>query len=233
MKGGVGIGIDAVFGSADLGDIALAQEGRRRPRIRFYCGYPLLLDDGSCIGTLCLVDTRPRDFGGRGLALLSDMTSQMKDMPAIGRWAAVSDAVRLAYPDRGIEVLKDAASWLDFPSLNRQAQVCSLCQRSLAGLRQDGLIICPVCARIRNERDLPTEATFAEIIRALEAYAGEEKEALVAEGERQWRTNRLRVVDSAQCAACRDSGSAVSGRATLCFVCLAAGRIPTVSAQAP
>jgi len=43
------------------------------PRIRFYCGYPLFLDDGSCIGTLCLVDTRPRDFGGRGLALLSDM----------------------------------------------------------------------------------------------------------------------------------------------------------------
>jgi GAF domain-containing protein len=43
------------------------------PRIRFYCGYPLFLDDGSCIGTLCLIDTRPRDFGGRGLALLGDM----------------------------------------------------------------------------------------------------------------------------------------------------------------
>ena len=43
------------------------------PRVRFYCGYPLFLDDGSCVGTLCLLDNRPREFGGRGLALLGDL----------------------------------------------------------------------------------------------------------------------------------------------------------------
>ena len=30
------------------------------PHIRFYAGVPLILKDGSCIGTLCLVDSRPR-----------------------------------------------------------------------------------------------------------------------------------------------------------------------------
>jgi DNA-binding response OmpR family regulator len=43
------------------------------PRIRFYAGYPLILDDGSCIGTLCLLDTRPRTLEGPDLARLHDL----------------------------------------------------------------------------------------------------------------------------------------------------------------
>ena len=43
------------------------------PRIRFYAGYPLILDDGSCIGTLCLLDTRPRTLDGPDLERLHDL----------------------------------------------------------------------------------------------------------------------------------------------------------------
>ena len=43
------------------------------PRIRFYAGYPLMLDDGSCIGTLCLLDTRPRTLEGPDLERLHDL----------------------------------------------------------------------------------------------------------------------------------------------------------------
>jgi GAF domain-containing protein len=43
------------------------------PRIRFYAGYPLILDDGSCIGTLCLLDTRPRTLHGSDLERLRDL----------------------------------------------------------------------------------------------------------------------------------------------------------------
>jgi phosphoribosyl 1,2-cyclic phosphodiesterase/CheY-like chemotaxis protein len=43
------------------------------PRIRFYAGYPLILGDGSCIGTLCLLDTRPRTIDGPALARLHDL----------------------------------------------------------------------------------------------------------------------------------------------------------------
>ncbi len=43
------------------------------PRIRFYAGYPLILDNGSCIGTLCLLDTRPRTLVGTELQRLHDL----------------------------------------------------------------------------------------------------------------------------------------------------------------
>jgi len=43
------------------------------PRIRFYAGYPLILDDGCCIGTLCLLDIRPRTLEGPDLERLHDL----------------------------------------------------------------------------------------------------------------------------------------------------------------
>ncbi len=43
------------------------------PRIRFYAGAPLILDGGSCIGTLCVIDTRPRELGHAELVMLRDL----------------------------------------------------------------------------------------------------------------------------------------------------------------
>ena len=43
------------------------------PRVRFYAGYPLFVGDGRCIGTLCILDTRPRDLSEQELARLGDL----------------------------------------------------------------------------------------------------------------------------------------------------------------
>jgi GAF domain-containing protein len=43
------------------------------PRIRFYAGAPLLLENGSCIGTLCVIDTRPRQLSSADLGTLRDL----------------------------------------------------------------------------------------------------------------------------------------------------------------
>jgi phosphoribosyl 1,2-cyclic phosphodiesterase/DNA-binding response OmpR family regulator len=56
------------------------------PRIRFYAGHPLHIEDGVCVGTLCLLDTRPRHLTARENDLLRDLAAlvlqEMRARPA-------------------------------------------------------------------------------------------------------------------------------------------------------
>ena len=45
------------------------------PRIRFYAGCPLFVPDGSCVGALCLIDTRPQQLDVTRIGLLQDLGS--------------------------------------------------------------------------------------------------------------------------------------------------------------
>ena len=43
------------------------------PGVRFYAGHPLILSNGCCVGTLCILDTKPRNLDEVGLSLLGDL----------------------------------------------------------------------------------------------------------------------------------------------------------------
>jgi diguanylate cyclase (GGDEF)-like protein len=45
------------------------------PHIRFYAGAPLRTADGHNIGTVCAIDTKPRDFSDRDVAMLEDLAA--------------------------------------------------------------------------------------------------------------------------------------------------------------
>lgn len=55
------------------------------PHIRFYAGAPLQLPSGSRVGTLCAIDSRPRDLDPSQIQLLKDLASlvveQLVKMP--------------------------------------------------------------------------------------------------------------------------------------------------------
>jgi ribonuclease BN (tRNA processing enzyme)/CheY-like chemotaxis protein len=44
------------------------------PSVRFYAGHPLILKNGCCVGTLCILDVRPRHFDNVGISLLRDLS---------------------------------------------------------------------------------------------------------------------------------------------------------------
>src|SRR5260221_57260 len=50
------------------------------PKVRFYAGYPLASGEGNfMVGTLCLIDTRPRVFRDEDIKLLREMAGLVQD----------------------------------------------------------------------------------------------------------------------------------------------------------
>jgi diguanylate cyclase (GGDEF)-like protein len=61
----------------------------RDPYIRFYAGCPLSAPDGHKIGTLCLIDHRPRDLSGAERDMLRDLAHIVENELAVNRMGEV------------------------------------------------------------------------------------------------------------------------------------------------
>jgi ribonuclease BN (tRNA processing enzyme)/CheY-like chemotaxis protein len=56
------------------------------PGVRFYAGHPLILNNGCCVGTLCILDRRPRHLDDAGISLLGDLAQfAVQELDKIGR----------------------------------------------------------------------------------------------------------------------------------------------------
>jgi diguanylate cyclase (GGDEF)-like protein len=74
------------------------------PRIRFYAGCPLRVPDGSKLGTLCLIDKRPRMLGPEDLQLLRDL-ARMAEQELAAVQLATTDELTLLSNRRGFIAL--------------------------------------------------------------------------------------------------------------------------------
>lgn len=84
------------------------------PNIRFYAGHPLTLANQYRLGTLCLIDTRPRQLSPEELELLHDLAQIVEDELASIQIATQDELTGLSNR-RGFEVLAE--------------EVLSLCHR--------------------------------------------------------------------------------------------------------
>lgn len=78
------------------------------PGIRFYAGQPLGLEDGSKLGTLCLIDTRPRKLNDEERELLRDL-ARMAEQELIAVQMASMDELTLLSNRRGFKTLAQHA----------------------------------------------------------------------------------------------------------------------------
>lgn len=74
------------------------------PFIRFYAGCPIKSESGYTLGTLCLVDTRPRAFEADEQALLKDLAAMVEQELAAVKLATIDDLTGVSNR-RGFESL--------------------------------------------------------------------------------------------------------------------------------
>jgi diguanylate cyclase (GGDEF)-like protein len=74
------------------------------PHIRFYAGRPLSAPNGAKLGTLCLIDHKPRSFGDEDRALLHDL-ALMAEQELAAVHMATMDELTLLSNRRGFTVL--------------------------------------------------------------------------------------------------------------------------------
>ncbi len=74
------------------------------PNIRFYAGCPLKVGDGSNVGTLCLIDTRPRTLDAQERELFRDLASMAEQEIEAAQIATIDHLTQIANR-RGFEIL--------------------------------------------------------------------------------------------------------------------------------
>ncbi|MBB3212905.1 diguanylate cyclase (GGDEF)-like protein [Herbaspirillum sp. Sphag1AN] len=103
-----------------LQDTALDQRFSNNPLVgrdsgvRFYVGYPICVGDGEPLGTLCLIDNQPHQFGEDDLALLRDL-AKMAEQELFAMELATIDELTRIPNRRGFDAMSE--------------QALSLCQR--------------------------------------------------------------------------------------------------------
>lgn len=75
-----------------------------KPNIRFYVGCPLKAPNGSKLGTLCIIDSKPREFGEDEKAMLRDL-ARMAEQEIAAIQLATMDELTLLSNRRGFEAL--------------------------------------------------------------------------------------------------------------------------------
>jgi len=66
------------------------------PYIRFYAGYPLRAPNGRKLGTLCIIDRQPRNFGKGELEALTDLAAMVEREIAVAQLATLDELTNIS-----------------------------------------------------------------------------------------------------------------------------------------
>jgi PAS domain S-box-containing protein len=139
------------------------------PRIRFYAGKPIRAPSGHRIGTLCVVDKRPREFGSEDRTALGDLAALVEDELRAGHVTEV--ALQLQRAEASLRAVMSGAAE-GIATLDREGVVTFINPAAAASLGYEPaeLMGCSLHQMVHHSRadgspypieDCPMHATLA------------------------------------------------------------------------
>lgn len=105
------------------------------PFIRFYAGIPLAHDNGERLGTLCIIDTKPRDFSTDDISLLREL-AVLVELELVHKIANTMDEVSGLSNKAGFKLLAPVSLKV-CQKLNLKVSVVYLFMKGLLSYKQD------------------------------------------------------------------------------------------------
>lgn len=125
------------------------------PHVRFYAGVPLRSPEGSQVGTLCLLDVQPREFGREEMAALQDLAACAETELRFTHWSeSEQEIMQEAGSSRRSLLDDDSRSWSDSAILDilyRESLRSAWHGRPLAYLLLETEVHSPEQARAKAE----------------------------------------------------------------------------------
>lgn len=146
------------------------------PGIRFYAGAPLMFEEGTAIGTLCVIDRVPRDLSDEQRAALTALSRQVVVLLQLRRRNAELDATRtrLLHTQQELEracalLAQDAATDALTGLVNRRALDATLADYARGEFGRDGDIAVAMLDidHFKRVNDTLGHAAGDEVLRAL------------------------------------------------------------------
>jgi diguanylate cyclase (GGDEF)-like protein len=115
------------------------------PRIRFYAGQPLAAPDGQKVGTLCLIDTKPRSFTPQDRETLRDLAALVANELHVARLSRVQLELRAELASARAKASIDSLTRL----WNRES-ILEISRREISRADRSGLSLAVVLVDIDN-----------------------------------------------------------------------------------
>lgn len=103
------------------------------PNIRFYAGYPLRVNSGSALGTLCILGSEPRHFSADDLQMLNDLGAMAEQEIAVIQSSTLDSLTKISNHRGFLEFANHS-----YMVTKRKGVQCSLLLFSLNSLKRIG-----------------------------------------------------------------------------------------------